>query len=198
MRTCLSISYTALGLTAIYLFACGALPDLAASGWDWEAGLQHALRPLLQADLFSLLALNASFLCLALGTITAPRSEVWLAFWGGGKEKDYYRVPLPQALEAGARDGVLQVFLVFIVLMAAALLILAGLSLAEGRSTEVIGALSGGAAVEVAVGLFIAARLLFSKRPSPRRFRPVFALSASILAVEGLLMAVVLGFGFWA
>ncbi|MBI4585299.1 MAG: hypothetical protein HY717_14895 [Planctomycetes bacterium] len=198
MRTCLSIGCTALGLAAVYLFACGALPDLAAGGWDWEAGLQHALRPLFQADLFSLLALNLGFLCLALGTITAPRSEVWLAFWGGGKERDCYPVPLPQALKASARDGVLQVFLVFIVLMAAVLLILAGLSLEQGRSPEVLGALFGGAAVEVAAGLFIAARLLFSKRPSPRRFRPVFALSAGILAAEGLLMALVLGFGFWA
>jgi hypothetical protein len=80
--------------------------------------------------------------------------------------------------------------------MVAALLCLLVLGYTSGRSPQALGAIFLVASLELILGIGIAGRLLVAKRLRPRVFRPVVALSTSLLAAELLILGTVIALGW--
>jgi hypothetical protein len=192
MRLVLSFLFTAFGLSAIYLFACGALIDLSWTDEGIVTAMEKSLRPFTHASLLSTLALTLGIALFASGSLTATRTDIWVATRRGdasGKLDAAFESRLLSYSRRIARGKLLEIAFAINSLVAGGVLLLLGMSAFQPSNDRVVGALFITAVLEAGLGIGLAVALFRRQKTLPSQsFRPLFAASAGLGVLELLFM----------
>lgn len=193
MRPSLSLFFTFLGVTAVYLFASGALAAFVSTDGGMALVAERALHPFATASPVVAAVLAAAMALLSVGILVAPKADIWVVF---SEEQtatlNTVQQHLPRYTRDSSREAIFEIALLLNGLVVLALLGFMAVSAWQPEMTAVTGSLYCVGLLEALLGTGILLYLIIRRKRSKRKtFRPRLAVSAGLNFVEIAFLLVV-------
>ena len=194
MRLILSLFFTLIGVTVVYLFATGALAAFVSEGGGVALLAERVLQPFANARPVVAIVLAVGLALLSVGILVAPRDDVWIAFTEERTVTVQQKVS--QYTSDRSRETIFEIALLLNGLVVLALLGFMAVSAWQPEMTAVTGALYCVGLLEALLGTVLLVYLIMRRKRAARKgFRPLLAASAGLNFLEIFFMFAIFACG---